>query len=254
MAKELPYFKFYSSEWLNGDITLEDYDVQGIFVNICAYYWSKDCELSKTNLFKRFKGSEKLIETLIKSNIIKIEKDNLIISFLNEQMKSKEVQAVTNRINGLKGGRPPKEKPNDNPIGLISLTETKPNDNPNETNIKESKVKESKIYVSEKSTPTDYDKFLQWFNTTRTKYLEIPSHINRLTQIDKSNLEILKKSYSNDEFNIALLNLCNDRWANESNLILPNHFLKEENFVKYLNMPQRKLLTKREKQIAGLGV
>jgi hypothetical protein len=120
--------------------------------------------------------------------------------------------------------------------------------------IKESKVKESKIYVSEKSTQTDYDKFLQWFNTTRTKYLEIPSHINRLTQIDKSNLEILKKSYSNDEFNIALLNICNDKWANESNLILPNHFLKEENFVKYLNMPQRKLLTKREKQIAGWGV
>jgi len=110
------------------------------------------------------------------------------------------------------------------------------------------------INSSEIETQTDYDKFLKWFNTTRTKYLEVPSHINRLTQIDKSNLEILKKSYSNDEFNIALLNLCNDKWANESNLILPNHFLKEENFVKYLNMPQRKLLTKREKQIAGWGV
>jgi len=108
--------------------------------------------------------------------------------------------------------------------------------------IKESKVKESKIYVSEKSTQTDYDKFLQWFNTTRTKYLEIPSHINRLTQIDKSNLEILKKSYSNDEFNIALLNICNDKWANESNLILPNHFLKEENFVKYLNIDRKSVV------------
>jgi hypothetical protein len=127
---------------------------------------------------------------------------------------------------------------------------TDPTTNPEEEEEEVKGEEEEEV----KPTPIDYDKFLQWFNTTRTKYLEIPSHINRLTQTDKSNLEILKKSYSNDEFNIALLNLCNDRWANESNLILPNHFLKEENFVKYLNMPQRKLLTKREKQIAGWGV
>ena len=43
MAKSLPYFKFFCSEWSDGDITLEDYQTQGLFINICAYYWSNEC-------------------------------------------------------------------------------------------------------------------------------------------------------------------------------------------------------------------
>ena len=46
MAKELPYFRFYASEWLEGDITLEDMATQGLFTNICAWYWHKECRLS----------------------------------------------------------------------------------------------------------------------------------------------------------------------------------------------------------------
>lgn len=152
MAKELPYFKFYVNEWFNGDITLENYDLQGVFINICAYYWSKDCEIEKDNLFKKFRNEQQQIEKLIDSNIIKVKNNKVVISFLNEQLQSKEVQTITNRKNGLLGGRPKKEKTEKKPNGFNfanrneseTITQTKANDNPNETNIKESKVKEIK--------------------------------------------------------------------------------------------------------------
>lgn len=142
MAKELPYFKFHINEWLNGDITLEDYELQGIFVNICAYYWSKDCDLSKPNLLKKFRGLEGKIEQLIQSDVIKVVGQNVRIHFLNEQYGSKEVQKIANRQNGLLGGRPRKEKTEEKPNGFNfanrNETETKANGNPNITNIEES--------------------------------------------------------------------------------------------------------------------
>ena len=110
MAKEIPYFKFYPNDWVSGDITLEDYEIQGIFINICAYYWSKECELSLINLKKRFRGFELKIEELISSKIIKLVGENITISFLDEQLSSKELQNAVNKMNGRKGGRPKKEK------------------------------------------------------------------------------------------------------------------------------------------------
>jgi len=139
MAKEIPYFKFYTAEWSNGDITLEDYECQGLFINVCAYYWSKDCELSLNVLLKRFRGFESQINNLIESGIIKNEGEQISISFLNEQMQSKEVQKITNQKNGSKGGRPKKGKTEKKPSGFILETQTKANDNPNITNIEDSK-------------------------------------------------------------------------------------------------------------------
>jgi hypothetical protein len=95
------------------------------------------------------------------------------------------------------------------------------------------------------------EKFLSWFNKGRTLYLEIPSNVNRLTQIDKSNLHKLKESYSKEDFNIALHNICNDKWANETNNIMPKHFLNEDNFAKYLNMEKKPLISKSKKVRLG---
>lgn len=151
MAKEIPYFKFYTGEWFTGDIVLEDYETQGLFINICAFYWSKDCELSTVMLLKKFKGYDKHLYQLIEASLIKTDGVNIFISFLDEQFDSKEVQKITNRVNGSKGGRPRKpveQKPNGFNLGSELKTQTKPNDNPqhnpNITNIKESKVDYSK--------------------------------------------------------------------------------------------------------------
>lgn len=154
MAKELPYFKFYINEWMSGDITLESYELQGLFISICSYYWSKDCNLSFVNLNKKFRGQEANIEELIKSNLLKKRHDFVRINFLDEQLASKEVQSVTNRINGMKGGRPPKEKTETKPNGLFfanrNETETEPKANPNETNIEKSRLKNNTSSIDDR--------------------------------------------------------------------------------------------------------
>jgi hypothetical protein len=150
MAKDLPYFKFYCSEWSDGDINLEDMSIQGLFINICAYYWSNECNLTLTKCKKKFKlVSDKDFDTLIESNIIKIDNnDNLIINFLNEQLQERNNKSVTNTENGLKGGRPRKNKPNKNqeeteqkPNGYFLESETKPK----QKAIREEEIREDDI-------------------------------------------------------------------------------------------------------------
>ena len=134
MAKEIPYLKFSPTDWSNGDLTLEELEIQGLFINICAYYWSKDCILSIVNLKKRFRGLEEKIDELFTSNNLKKIDENVAISFLNEQLESKELQKIVNLMNGRKGGRPKNKKTEEKPNGFNfanrneteSETESKP--------------------------------------------------------------------------------------------------------------------------------
>jgi len=101
MAKDLPYFKFFVSEWNDGDITLEDYEVQGLFINLCSYYWSNECSLSFKKAMKKFKDADyDLFKVLIDSNIIKVKDDELTISFLDEQQEERDVTSNRNSIAG----------------------------------------------------------------------------------------------------------------------------------------------------------
>ena len=59
MAKELPYFKFFVSEWNDGDITLEDLETQGLFINLCSYYWSNGCKITLSKSIKKFRFADK---------------------------------------------------------------------------------------------------------------------------------------------------------------------------------------------------
>ncbi len=106
MAKELPYFRFTVSEWLNDDISLESYKVQGVFASVCAFYWFQDCSITQAKLKKRFSDAQEEIEALVKLGIIKeINDDFISIKFLDEQYdmlsekRKKRVEA------GRKGGR-----------------------------------------------------------------------------------------------------------------------------------------------------
>ena len=111
MAKNLPYFKFYSSEWNDGDITLESFQTQGLFINICSLYWSRECNLTFNKLIRRFPDNESDINILIKENLIKNLNNGIIkIRFLDEQWNGKDRRSTTSKTNGAKGGRPPKPK------------------------------------------------------------------------------------------------------------------------------------------------
>lgn len=100
MAKDLPYFKFFVSEWNDGDITLEEYKIQGLFINICSYYWSNECVLNKKRLYKRFKNDIKDIEYLIEEGFIKLCDDYVNISFLNEQKEDNKDRSAKNSNSG----------------------------------------------------------------------------------------------------------------------------------------------------------
>lgn len=106
MAIELPYFKFVINDWDNGDITLESLDSQGLFINICSYYWSKECNITFDNLKRKFydKNSD-VFDSLFERKIIKKKGEKVSINFLNEQFLVRKNKSKKNSSNGKKGGR-----------------------------------------------------------------------------------------------------------------------------------------------------
>ena len=87
MAKELPYFRFTSAEWLQGDISLEATYMKGVYIDICAYYWFRDCSLTLEMLKKKYSSDIDAIINLINLGILKSNEDSDVISinFLDEQ-------------------------------------------------------------------------------------------------------------------------------------------------------------------------
>jgi len=141
MAKELPYFKFEPAEYLTKDISFCSLSAQGLFINICSYYWQRGCQLTKEQLLRRL-NHETELEELIGEGVIDLIENNIFIKFLDNQLNEVENKSKTNSVNGSKGGRPKKNR---------TETETKPNENPNETEtISETKgIREDKIRLDE---------------------------------------------------------------------------------------------------------
>lgn len=141
MAKELPYFKFEPAEYLTKDISFCSLSAQGLFINICSYYWQRNCKLTKEQLLKRLNYESELNE-LISEGVIDLKDSNIIIKFLDIQLVDVAKTSKQNSENGSKGGRPKKPKINpieseNKPTALIPLSETK--------GIREDKIKEDKI-------------------------------------------------------------------------------------------------------------
>lgn len=106
MAKELPFFKFYTGEWIAGDITMCSMEAQGLFINICAHYWNKGNKLSIANAKQRFSNCLEQIEELIFQEIIKLDEDeNIIIEFLDEQLNEFSSISRKRASAGRKGGK-----------------------------------------------------------------------------------------------------------------------------------------------------
>ena len=141
MAKELPYFKFEPAEYLTKDISFCSLSAQGLFINICSYYWQRNCELTKDQLLRRL-NNEKELNELVKEGAIDLIGNDISIKFLDLQLQEVEIKSKTNKANGSKGGRPKKNptetelKPNLNPIETEDITESK--------GIREDKIREEK--------------------------------------------------------------------------------------------------------------
>jgi len=189
VAIKLPYFKFFCSEWNDGDITLEDFETQGVFINICSLYWSRECKLSRKVLERRFPNNLKNILTLKEEGILVIDSDDLvIIRFLDRQAKQKDGRSSTSATNGSKGGRPKKpNKPNLEPIEKP----VEPNPEPNSTQLREDKEKIRQREDNKNILKNEFDKFRKLYKGTK----------NGLD----SEFENFKKKYKNLEAIIPLL-------------------------------------------------
>lgn len=138
MAKDLPYFKFDVSEWINGLITLEEDSAQGLFINICAHYWFKSGKLKLSEIKRRLSKSKPGdFEALISCGVLKVKDDDIIITFMDDQLRERETQSTVNSANGRLGGRPKSEK---KPTALIPLNEKKAK----QSNIEEKRREENR--------------------------------------------------------------------------------------------------------------
>jgi hypothetical protein len=137
MAKELPYFQFEPAEYLTKDISFCSLSAQGLFINICSYYWQRQCDLSKEQFLRRFNYVTEFDE-LVKEGVIDVKDGIINVKFLDFQYLKATEKSTINSSNGAKGGRPKK------PI----KSESKPKINPNESEskgIREEDIKEYKI-------------------------------------------------------------------------------------------------------------
>ncbi len=140
MSKELPYFKFNVAEWLTGDIVYEEFELQGLFINICALYWQRSGNLSIDDINRRYKKPTALLS--LTDRFISVNDGLISIDFLDEQFDDQIKRNKTNTINGKKGGRPkatPAEEKK--PTALLSVSETKANESNKEKKREEEEKK-----------------------------------------------------------------------------------------------------------------
>ena len=202
MAKELPYFQFEPAEYLTKDISFCSLSAQGLFMNICSFYWQRQCNLTKQQFLRRFNYENEFNE-LIKEGVIDVEEENVIIKFLDLQYQNATKKSQTNSENGSKGGRPKKPKE----------TEIKPKLNPIESEtkgIREDKIKEDKI--NNNLNPINWDALLKFFNTTTNKKCRVVS-----TKAKNQFNARLKDGFTKEDIFKAIKNCYSDDWHIKNN-------------------------------------
>lgn len=203
MAKQLPYFKFFVSEWSDGDITIEDYNIQGLFINICSYYWSKECELSTKVLYKRFKHSKDEIDYLIAEEHLKALDGFIVINFLDEQKR--ERNAV--RQSKVNGGKAAQKKRRENKSAEVE-------------HMLESELTDAKWY----------DWFCESWVANSLEHKKKKSYLRTLTRSAQDSLKVILKDFTKEDVKKAIVGLMiqksfpnQQEFANE-----PTHLLKDE--------------------------
>lgn len=103
MSKELPFYKFYPTEWLLGKISRETIEIQITFLKVSCWYWQKDCDITYDDII--FYEDEKLVKIVIEKGYIILGKSGKInIKFLDEQKLEHKKRNKLKKENGRKGG------------------------------------------------------------------------------------------------------------------------------------------------------
>ena len=109
-----------------------------------------------------------------------------------------------------------------------------------ETRRDKAPKKPSKNTPKEITSSTDNsgaDKFLTWFNEMLLAHTGTKGKFRTLDSESKVNFLELKQAYDSNQkdFENAFISMIQDHWPKEKNLRNPKHFLKPDNFQKYLN-------------------
>jgi len=219
MAKDLPYFKFFCSEWNDGDITLEDYSVQGLFINVCSYYWSNECYLEIGKLKKRFKNDLESIDYLFETGFLHNENGYLSIHFLDEQQEERK---SLSKINS-KNAKARWEKLNNEKNATASKPHCE-NDaiKKREEEIRKEKKRKDKISSLQEPKTKIFNEWLNYRKQSR-KPIKVESTLEKL--IDKFNSESLDKCIwtVNNSIQNSYTGLF---WDNYKEVIKNNNFAK----------------------------
>jgi len=151
---------------------------------------------------------------------------------LKRDLKKFEERADRSRENGKKGGRPKTQK-----TQQVNLKPKKPdNDNVNDNvnDIKDTNV--SKAFESK-------SKFLEWFNGGKKHYTGSEGKTKDLKSTDLNNFNYLNKTYSRQDFAHALKLMSYSKWVQENAMFTPAHFLRSDNFTKYLNQELKDVMS-----------
>lgn len=153
MAKNFPYFKFFPTEWLTGNIAYEDLEIQGLFINVCSIYWQRDGNLSIEDIKRRYK-KENLIDSLVSGGFIKVENGLISIDFLNEQLEAANHISRKNSENGKKSAALKALKLKENSTVVeSSLNENLTNKNKNQSKQEVNNIEERKLKFAETLKP-----------------------------------------------------------------------------------------------------
>lgn len=161
MAKYSPYFKFYVSEYNDGDIQLCTMEAQGLFMNLCSTYWSKEGELVLSKAKRLFKVREKVWQELIEERCIKVSEDKISISFLDEQLLEREELSKQNSKNVAKRYEKPNIEPTTVEIGITPTLQVEYNKE-GEKSIEEKSISKEKE-KREEARATLGDRNFEWF-------------------------------------------------------------------------------------------
>lgn len=156
MAKELPYFQFEPAEYLTKDVSFCSLSAQGLFINICSFYWQRQCELSKDQFLRRFNYETEFNE-LIKEGVIDVVDGIIKVKFLDLQyIKATDFSKEQSRKGSL-GGRPKKPnesqtkaelKPNESRIKAIREDKRREEDIINNSFLSEIKISDDEKFIS----------------------------------------------------------------------------------------------------------
>ena len=97
------------------------------------------------------------------------------------------------------------------------------------------KEKGKEQYVNDKPFKDKVIAFIDWFNQQKEVHTGAKGKTKGLSKTDENNLKKLLKDYTFDDFKLAIPHLFSNQWAKDTNNLTPTHFLRVDNFNKYLN-------------------